>query len=73
LQRNNLLRRDQIWFTQKRRDHSTELYPLTDFHIRDDLADVIDKAYLDGRFGAVPFLPSDEEMILKDEEQCQDN
>ncbi|AFZ27910.1 hypothetical protein Cylst_5935 [Cylindrospermum stagnale PCC 7417] len=63
LQRNNLLRRDQIWFTQKRPDHSTELYPLTDFHVRNDLA--IDKAYLDGRFGAVPFLPSDEEMILQ--------
>ena len=66
LQRNNLLRRDQIWFTQKRPDHSTELYPLTDFHVRNDLA--IDKAYLDGRFGAVPFLPEDEEMILQDEE-----
>ncbi|MGF2036466.1 MAG: AAA family ATPase [Nostoc sp. CmiVER01] len=63
LQRNNLLRRDQIWFTQKRPDQSTELYPLTDFHVRNDLA--IDKAYLDGRFGAVPFLPSEEEMILQ--------
>ncbi|TAE58103.1 MAG: ATP-binding protein [Nostocales cyanobacterium] len=67
LQRNNLLRRDQIWFTQKRPDHSTELYPLTDFHVRNDLA--IDKAYLDGRFGAVPFLPSDETMILQGDEE----
>ncbi|MBG1271507.1 AAA family ATPase [Nostoc sp. WHI] len=71
LQRNNLLRRDQIWFTQKRADQSTELYPLTDFHVRNDLA--IDKAYLDGRFGAVPFLPSEEEMILQGDEQCQDS
>lgn len=71
LQRNNLLRRDQIWFTQKRPDHSTELYPLTDFHVRNDLA--IDKAYLDGRFGAVPFLPSDEEMILQGDEECQES
>lgn len=71
LQRNNLLRRDQIWFTQKRRDHSTDLYPLTDFHVRNDLA--IDKAYLDGRFGAIPFLPSDEEMILQGDLQCQDS
>lgn len=70
LQRNNLLRRDQIWFTQKRSDQSTELYPLTDFHVRNDLA--LDKAYLDGRFGAVPFLPSDEEMILQGEEKCQE-
>lgn len=71
LQRNNLLRRDQIWFTQKRLDQSTELYPLTDFHVRNDLA--IDKAYLDGRFGAVPFLPSNEEIILQGDEQCQDS
>jgi AAA15 family ATPase/GTPase len=56
-----LLRRDQIWFTQKREDGSTELYPLSDFvGIRSDL--VMDKAYLDGRFGAVPFLPDKEEL-----------
>lgn len=61
LQRNNLLRRDQIWFTQKKPDHSTELYPLTDFKVRNDLA--IDKAYLDGRFGAVPILPSEDELL----------
>ena len=61
LQQRNLLRRDQIWFTQKRPDGSTELYPLTDFHPRNDLA--IDKAYLDGRFGAVPLLPLDEEIL----------
>jgi uncharacterized protein len=61
LQRNNLLRKDQIWFTQKRPDHSTELYPLTDFKVRNDLA--LDKAYLDGRFGAVPILPSEDELL----------
>ena len=59
LQRNQLLRRDQIWFTQKRRDGSTELYPLSDFRVRNDLA--IDRAYLDGRFGAVPLLPDAED------------
>lgn len=56
-----LLRRDQIWFTQKRLDGSTELYPLTDFKPRNDLA--LDKAYLDGRFGAVPLLPSEDELL----------
>lgn len=65
LQRGNLLRRDQIWFTQKRPDGSTELYPLSDFKVRNDLA--IDKAYLDGRFGAVPILPSDEELLPTEE------
>ncbi len=61
LQRGNLLRRDQIWFTQKRADGSTELYPLSDFKPRNDLA--IDRAYLEGRFGAVPILPDEEELL----------
>ncbi len=61
LQQRNLLRRDQIWFTEKRSDGSTELYPLTDFKPRNDLA--IDKAYLDGRFGAVPILPDTENIL----------
>jgi AAA15 family ATPase/GTPase len=61
LQRNNLLRRDQIWFTQKRPDQSTKLYPLSDFKVRNDLA--IDIAYLDGRFRAVPFIPDDDDLI----------
>jgi AAA15 family ATPase/GTPase len=61
LQRGQLLRRDQIWFTEKREDGSTNLYPLTDFHPRNDLA--LDKAYLDGRFGAVPILPSEEDLL----------
>jgi uncharacterized protein len=62
LKQRNLLRRDQIWFTDKRKDYSTSLYPLTDFKVRNDLA--IDKAYLDGRFGAVPVLPADDELII---------
>jgi AAA15 family ATPase/GTPase len=61
LQRNNLLRRDQIWFTQKRPDQSTELYSLSDFKVRNDLA--IDKAYLDGRFGAVPFISDEDDFM----------
>ncbi len=61
LQRNNLLRRDQIWFTQKRPDQSTELYSLSDFKVRNDLA--IDKAYLDGRFGAVPFISDEDDLM----------
>ncbi len=61
LQRKNLMRRDQIWFTQKRKDGSTELYPLSDFSPRGDLA--IDKAYLDGRFGAIPIIPNEKDLL----------
>lgn len=61
LMRDNLLRRDQIWFTEKGLDGSTTLYPLADFKPRKDLA--IDTAYLDGRMGAVPVLPPPEVMV----------
>lgn len=48
-----LFRQDEIWFAEKN-DGSTELYPLTDFKPRADLQ--LQKGYLMGRFGAVPFL-----------------
>lgn len=47
----DLLRRDEIWFAEKK-EGATELYSLADFKVRKDLS--IDKAYLEGRFGAVP-------------------
>jgi uncharacterized protein len=55
-----ILRRDQIWYTQKKEDGSTDLYSLSDYGVRNDLA--TEKAYLDGRFKAVPFLPSEREF-----------
>lgn len=50
----DLLRRDEIWFAEKDQDLSTNLYSLSDFKVRKDLE--IRKHYLQGRFGAVPFL-----------------
>ncbi len=50
----DLLRRDEIWFVEKDQHGATTLYPLTDFKVRQDLE--IRKHYLQGRFGAVPFL-----------------
>ena len=47
-----LLRRDQVWFTEKSRYGATQLYPLTD--IRTRKGDDIERAYLQGRYGAVP-------------------
>lgn len=48
-----LLRRDEIWFADKKRpEGATELYSLADYKVRTDLK--IDKAYLQGRFEAVP-------------------
>lgn len=50
-----LLRRDEIWFTQKDPETgSTELYPLTDFKPRDGLN--WEKRYLGGAVGGVPYV-----------------
>ena len=53
LLRSPLLRRDQIWFIEKDGEGASHLYPLTDFRIRK--GDNLEKGYLQGRFGAVPF------------------
>jgi hypothetical protein len=48
------LRRDQVWFTEKDQDGATHLYPLTDFHPRKE--ENLERGYLQGRYGAIPFL-----------------
>ena len=52
---NSLLRRDQIWFTEKSSLGATNLYPLTDYQPRKDEA--LARGYLAGRYGAVPDFP----------------
>lgn len=49
----SLLRRDEIWFISKNEQGSSELVSLSDYSVRKDLR--IDKGYLLGRFGAVPY------------------
>jgi len=51
-----LLRRDQVWFTEKDDDGSAHLYPLTDYQPRK--GESLARGYLAGRYGAVPFVPS---------------
>lgn len=49
------IRKDQIFFVNKRSDSSTDLYSLFDYKDFRDTMDV-EKAYLQGRFDAVPFI-----------------
>lgn len=51
-----ILRRDQIWFTEKDDTGATHLFPLSDIQTR--RTDNIEKGYLQGRFGAIPFAGS---------------
>ena len=49
-----LLRRDQVWFTEKNKEGATVVYPLTDYKPRK--AENLERGYLQGRYGAIPFL-----------------
>ncbi|MBK8093243.1 MAG: AAA family ATPase [Verrucomicrobiaceae bacterium] len=50
----DLLRRDEIWFVEKDQRSSSNLYPLSQFPVRKDLR--LQRGYMQGRFGAIPFL-----------------
>lgn len=49
-----LFRRDQIWFVEKDAHLQSRLYPLTDFSPRK--GENFGRGYLQGRYGAVPFV-----------------
>jgi AAA15 family ATPase/GTPase len=54
----DIFRRDQIWFTEKNPSKgSTDLYSLIEFSPRKDKD--IQKGYLTGRYGAIPFISDD--------------
>lgn len=53
LEEDDLLRKDSIWFTNKKEDGSTELYSLADFKGVNRISS-LQKAYKYGKFGATP-------------------
>lgn len=60
----NLLRRDEIWFTEKKSDGSTEFYPLSNFNPRGDK--VLERGYLEGRYGGIPFLGDFSKLVTEE-------
>lgn len=48
----NILRQDEIWFVERKEDHSSELYSLNKFKERFDHS--VAKDYLLGRYGSIP-------------------
>jgi uncharacterized protein len=52
----DVFRRDQVWFVEKGEDRASHLFPLSDFSPRKD--DSLERAYLRGRYGALPVLDS---------------
>ena len=57
-----LLRRDEIWFTEKDEDGASKLFTLNQFRERYDKK--IEKAYLLGRYGAIPVLQDFDELEM---------
>jgi uncharacterized protein len=49
-----IFRQDEIWFTEKDKNGTTELYPLSEFKEHHTID--ISKGYINGRYGAIPFL-----------------
>lgn len=49
----DLIRKDNIWFTTKNKEGVSELYPLSDFNGLNRI-NSLQKAYKSGRFGAIP-------------------
>jgi hypothetical protein len=49
-----VLRRDQVWLTEKDPEGGTVLYPLTNYKPRK--SENLERGYLQGRYGAIPFL-----------------
>lgn len=48
----NIFRQDEIWFVERREDHSSEIYSLNKFKERFDHS--VAKDYLLGRYGSIP-------------------
>jgi uncharacterized protein len=55
-----LFRRDQIWLVEKDKSGASHLYPLLEFKPRKQEA--LEKGYLQGRYGAIPFTGSFKEL-----------
>ncbi|WP_293129029.1 ATP/GTP-binding protein [Microcoleus sp. bin38.metabat.b11b12b14.051] len=50
----DIMRRDEIWFVEKNEQGASHICSLAEFKIRPDVQ--IEKGYLNGRFGAIPFF-----------------
>ena len=57
----DVFRRDQIWFCEKDLDQASNLFPLTDFSPHKGRVN-LELAYLSGRYGAVPYTRSFNEI-----------
>lgn len=60
----NLLRRDQIYFVEKDKYGATETTALVEYKPRKESP--YDRNYLDGKYGAIPFIDALESLMVDD-------
>ncbi len=60
-----ILRTDEIWFAQKDTFGCSQLYPLSDYNVHHTAN--IENGYLNGRYGAIPFLSNLKELHWSNE------
>jgi len=58
------IRRDSIWFVEKNYEGYSSIYSLDEYKVRNDL--VLEKAYLEGRYGGVPIIGKLNKIQLED-------
>lgn len=56
-----LLRRDQIWFTEKNQQGATDLYSLVEYNIPENAA--FESDYIRGKYGAIPFIGNFRQLL----------
>lgn len=61
-----ILRRDQVWFTQKDAQGATELYSLADYRVRNNAS--FEKDYLAGKYGGTPIIRDFSKLFVTEEE-----
>ena len=62
-----LLRRDQVWFTEKDQYSATNLYSLLDYKVRKEAS--FEKDYMLGKYGATPYIGDFKQLPETDNEK----
>lgn len=61
-----ILRRDQVWFTQKDTYGATKLYFLADYKVRNNAS--FEKEYLEGKYGGTPIIGDFSKLFVNEED-----
>jgi uncharacterized protein len=64
-----LLRRDQIWFTEKDRYGATDLYSLVEYNVRYDAS--FESDYMAGKYGAIPYIGNIKRLLGENYDEKQ--